>query len=106
MKQNKFKVRIQLKEYVRNILSREGIPHRFRSEEGQLYCIVPISGMRFHKIVKRAYCEQQTEETGLLHLTYEESQDVNQSNALMKLFHSNGFVVVGENKSSAQQTNS
>lgn len=94
-KQNKFKVRKSLKDYVRNILAREGIPHHFREEEGLLYCITSISGERFHKIVKRAFCEQETDKTGILHLTYDESQDVNLSYGLMTMFKQTSFVIVG-----------
>ena len=94
-KQNKFKIKEELKGYVRNILSREGIPHRFREEEGQLYCLTCISGERFHRIVKRAFCEKKSEETGLLHLTYDESQDTNLCYGLMTLFKQTSFVVVG-----------
>ena len=95
-KQNKFKVRDELKEYVRNILAREGISHRFRTEDEQVYCLVHLSGERFHKVVKRAFCEKQTAETGILHLTYAESQDANMSAALMRLFNTTSFVVVGK----------
>ena len=98
IRKNKFKVRSELKNYVRNILSREGISHRFK-EEGELtFCLVPISGERFHKIVKRAYCEQQTDDTGILHLTYEESQDPSLCQGLMTLFKQTSFVVVGTKK--------
>lgn len=94
----KFKIKEELKEYVRNVLAREGVPHRFRKEEEQLYCITPVSGEKFHRVVKRAYCEKLSEESGILHLTYKESQDVNQSCALMKLFKATGYVVVSENR--------
>ena len=97
-KQNHFKVSQDLKSYVRNVLSREGIPHRFRNEEGQLFCITCISGERFHKIVKRADCERRSDETGLLHLTYDESQDPLKSAALMSLFKKTSFVIAGSNK--------
>lgn len=98
MKQNKFKVRGELKEYVRNILARDGIPHRFREDNGQLYCLTRLSGERFHKVVKRADCEKKSEETGILHLTYAESQDTNQCNGLMNLFKQTSFIVVGQEK--------
>ena len=96
MKQNKFKVRKELKEYVRNILAREGIPHRFKTEDEQIYCLVCLSGERFHKIVKRAFCEMKTAETGILHLTYAESQDTSLSTGLMNLFNTTSFVIVGK----------
>lgn len=96
--QKKFKVNKSLKEYVRNILAREGISHRFREEDGQTFCLVSISGEKFHKIVKRAYCEKKTEETGILHLTYAESQDVNLSYGLMSLYKKSSFIVVGNQK--------
>ena len=94
--QKKFKINEDLKEYIRNILAREGIPHRFMKEGEQSYCLASISGEKFHKIAKRAYCEKMTEETGILHLTYRESQDANLSNGLMKLFNKTSYVVVSE----------
>ena len=97
-KQNKFKVKEDLKGYVRNILAREEVPHRFRSDEGQLYCLTCLSGERFHKVVKRAFCEKKTEETGILHLTYAESQDANLCHGLMNLFKQTSFIVVGTDK--------
>lgn len=98
MEQRKFKIRKNLKEYVRNILAREGVSHRFCEENEQMYCLVRMSGERFHKVVKRAYCEKMTEETGLLHLTYEESCDDDLCYGLMALFKASSYVVVGSKK--------
>lgn len=96
--EKKFKVNTELKEYIRNILAREGTPHRFTIEGEQLYCVTALSGERFHKVVKRAYCEKKTEETGILHLTYRESQDANLRTGLMKLFNKTSYVIVGSKK--------
>ena len=93
-----FKVRGDLKEFIRNILAREGIQHRFLQNEEQLYCEVTLSGERFHKIVKRAYCEKLTKETGLLHVTYAESKNDTLCEGLMRLFDTNSFIVVGTKK--------
>ena len=94
----KFKVKEDLKDYIRNVLARENIFHRFTKEGDQIYCVAAISGERFHKIVKRAYCEKKTEETGVLHLTFAESENPLLCEGLMKLFNTNSFVVIGEKK--------
>jgi hypothetical protein len=99
MKENrKFKVKEELKDYIRNILARENVFHRFVKEGEQLYCVAALSGERFHKVVKRAYCEKMTEETEILHITFQESQNTSFCEALMKLFNKSSFVVVGEKK--------
>lgn len=98
MEKKKFKIKEEMREYIRNVLAREDIPHRFVKEGDQLYCIASLSGERFHKVVKRAYCEKLTDETGILHLTYRESENPNLSSALMKLFGKTSYVIVGEPK--------
>ena len=94
----KFKVKGELKDFIRSVLAREGIQHRFIQEENSLYCETSLSGERFHKIVKRAYCEKLTKETGLLHVTYQESKNDLLCEGLMKLFDTNSFIVLGEKK--------
>ena len=97
-KTKRFRVDPNLKEHVRNVLSREGVSHRFITEEGQMYCLTSISGERFHKAVKRARCEKLTEESGILHLTYPESQNSILVEGLMRLFGKNSYVVLSEKK--------
>ena len=96
--EKKFKVSTELKEYIRNVLARNGVSHRFVVDGEQLYCVAALSGERFHKAVKRAYCEKMTEETGVLHLTYQESQDANLRAGLMKLFGKSSYVITGSAK--------
>lgn len=91
--ERKFKVSAELKEYVRDVLARNGVSHRFVVDGEQLYCVTTLSGERFHKVVKRAYCEKKTQETGVLHLTYQESQDANLRAGLMKVFGKNSYVI-------------
>lgn len=99
MKQTKkFKVSTELRDYIRNVLARDNVFHRFITEDDQLYCIAAISGERFHKVVKRALCEKRTAETGLLHVTYEESKNDALCEALMKLHDANSFVVISNKK--------
>lgn len=98
MENKKFKVNEELKEYIRNVLARENIPHHFTKEGEQLYCIAAISGEKFHRVVKRAFCEKKTEETGILHLTFAESETPLLREGLMKLFDTNSFVVIGNKK--------
>ena len=99
----KFKVSESLKPYVSVVLWREGTPHRFKQEDGEWYCLVSASGEKFHRVVKRAQCEKLTEETGLLHLTYEESQNVCISNALMKTFGRTAFVILGSEENTRRE---
>ena len=103
---NEFKVREELKPYLRTVLGRQGIPCWFRNKGGQCYCRVNLSGNKFHDAVMRAICEQKSEETGLLYLTYPESKNVLVRESLMKTFKSNGFAILNSGTCPAQRSQS
>lgn len=90
---NRFKVKDELKPYVRCILIRREICHRFSQDNDQVYCEVQLTNEQFRNILERAYCEKLTEETGILHLTQRESDNVALSHALMKLYGKTSYVI-------------
>lgn len=95
----KYKISPGLKNRIRKILLLREIPFKIESEGDQIYVSVPLSGQRFHKIVQRARCEQLTEETGIMHLTKEESESDLKIAFLMHQYDKGSFVV----KNSKQQ---
>lgn len=90
----RFKVSKELRKYIKPVLVRSEIPHKFFCEDGQWYCETIISGERFHKIVQRARCEKKSAEDGVLYLTYRESEDPGLSQAILEQFGKNGYVVI------------
>lgn len=71
----KFKISKELKPYIRLALAGQRVPSHFGTDKDEDYVEVPLSGERFHKIVLRARCVRLTKETGIPHLTREESED-------------------------------
>ena len=98
MKRKRFKVSKDLRRYIKVILTRTEIPHKFVREGDQWYCETVISGEKFHKVVQRAACEKKSEEDGILYLTHRESKDPTLTQALLELFGSNGFVIFSKKK--------
>ena len=101
-----FKVREEIKPYLRTVLGRQGIPCWFRYKRGQCYCRVHLSGNKFHNAVMRAICEQKSDETGLLYLTYPESRNILVRESLMRTFKSNGFAILNSGTIAANRSQS
>lgn len=93
-----FKVSEPMKNYIRVVLTRSEIRHKFVRKDDQWYCITKLSGERFHEIVQRAKCEKRSEEDGVLYLTFRESQDPILTQALLRTFKSNGFCIISKPK--------
>lgn len=68
----KYRVKQEIRPYVRQELARCHFHCQMTEEEGQLWCYTNAPSDTFHKIVKRARCVQKTEETGIPFLTSEE----------------------------------
>lgn len=64
MKNRRFKISQSLKNNIMNVLERRGINYEISFQDGQYYITVPLSGMRFHKIVVRAKMELLEKEEG------------------------------------------
>lgn len=70
----RYRVSNDLKKYVRRVLMLFHANWRMvKDEDGQIWCITNLTSNHFHKIVQRAKCEKATDETGILHVTFEES---------------------------------
>lgn len=93
-----FKISEALKKYIRVVLTRLEIHHKFVRKDDQWYCAIKMSGERFHEIVQRAMCEKRSEEDGVLYLTFRESQNPLLAQSLMKTFNSNGFCIISNQK--------
>lgn len=89
----RFKISPALKNKIRKILLLRDIPFRIECEGENTFIEVPLSGTKFHKIVQRARCEQLTEETGIFHLTKEESEDDTKIAMLLHFYNKNSFVI-------------
>lgn len=57
MRCRRFKMSKALKNNIMNVLERRGIQYKVSFNDGQYYIEVPLSGMRFHKVVIRAKME-------------------------------------------------
>lgn len=79
----KFRVSPENKEFLRQELWLRWINNFFKEEENQLYCYAKCSRDQFKKIHTRAVCERLTIETGLIHMSREESNNIGLRGAIL-----------------------
>lgn len=75
MKERVFRISQELRPYIRLALARQKVPSHIFTKDGKNYIRIRMSGEKFHKVVLRARCEKLTHDTGLLHVTEEESDN-------------------------------
>ena len=93
----RYKINPDVKKYLRRVLVLARCKFRIRhDEDGNYYCYINLTSNHFHKLVLRARCEKATEETGMLHVTFEESCNEAFVTYLMAQRGVHSYAVVGD----------
>lgn len=90
----KYLVSEGLKPYLRKILDRRLIDHHFENDGEHSYCYIYMSCNSFHRLVKRAACENRSNEDGITYITEEESRNPIKCAALKKELGVNSAVIL------------
>ena len=93
----RYRVSNELKKYVRRVLALSHAKWRMmKDEDGQVWCITNLTSNHFHKLVQRAKCEKATDETGILHVTFEESINGTFINSFLHVRGKGGYIVIDD----------
>lgn len=97
----RYRVSQELKKYLRHVLVLNRVQwHMEKDESGQWWCVTNLSSNHFHRLVQRAKCEKATEETGVLHVTFKESQNQAFTTFLMQQRKVTSFCVIDDKDAS------
>lgn len=91
----KYEISKELELYIIQILKR-GYYHwdsEFDEDANTQYIYTNCPPDAFRKVVARTSCEKETEETGLCHITLEESKDMFETEDILQFHNADAFVI-------------
>ena len=91
MEKRTFKVSTELKPFVEKELMRRG--YCYESVSKTELKIADINGQKFHYVVKAAKAAKLTEEQGILHVSYQQLDEVGELTRLFNKHHCRGYVL-------------
>lgn len=90
----RYRVAPDLKNYLDEVMIRCIHPHAIVKEDGEYWCYTNDSGDVFHRLVKRARCEKESDEKGVCYMTYAEYMDYSYRTAFLEFIEDNAHRMV------------